>query len=93
MLVWPSACFGCSVKKKIVCLVFVNILGIIKGHLGLRDLLFLGELGESIVRFFSMDLGNPLGMMFGFLWTRSLDHYLHHHSYLIVTCIDLAFLG
>ena len=28
-------------KKKIVCLVFFNILGVIKGHLGSRDLLFL----------------------------------------------------
>ena len=28
-------------NKKIVCLVFFNILGIIKGHLGSRDLLFL----------------------------------------------------
>ena len=28
-------------KKKYVCLIFFNILGIIKGHLGLRDLLFL----------------------------------------------------
>ena len=26
-------------KKKSVCLVFVNMLGIIKGHLGSRDLL------------------------------------------------------
>ena len=36
-------------KKKSVYLVFINILEIIKGHLGLRDLLFLLELGESIV--------------------------------------------
>ena len=72
---------------------FVNILGIIKGHLGLRDLLFLLKLGESIVRHFSMDLGNTLGMRFGLLRTRSLEHYLHHHSHLIVTCFDLAFLG
>ena len=28
-------------QKNCVCLVFVNILGIIKGHLGFRDLLFL----------------------------------------------------
>ena len=28
-------------KKKNVCLVFFNILGVIKGHLGSRDLLFL----------------------------------------------------
>ena len=28
-------------KTKIVCLVFFNILGVIKGHLGSRDLLFL----------------------------------------------------
>ena len=28
-------------KNKIVCLVFFNILGVIKGHLGSRDLLFL----------------------------------------------------
>ena len=80
-------------KKNCVCLVFVNILGIIKGHLGSRDLLFLIKLGESIVRSFSMDLGNTLGMRFGLLHTRSLDHYLHHHSHLIVTCFDLAFLG
>ena len=84
----------CTKKKKnCVCLVFVNILGIIKGHLGLRNLLFLLELSESIVRSFSMDLGNTLGMRFGLLHTRSLDHYLHHHSHLIVTCFDLAFLG
>ena len=80
-------------KKKIVCLVFFNILGVIKGHLGSRDLLFLYKLGESIVRSFSMHLGNTLGMRFGLLRTRSLDHYLHHHSHLIVTCFDLAFLG
>ena len=90
--------FGAKKKRKkkeknCVCLVFVNILGIIKCHLGLRDLLFLCELGESIVPFFSMDLGNTLGMRFGLLCTRSLDHYLHHHSHLIVTCFDLAFLG
>ena len=80
-------------KQNCFCLVFVNILGIIKGHLDLSDLLFLRELGESIVRSFSMDLGNTLGMRFGLLHTRSLDHYLHHHSHLIVTFLDLAFLG
>ena len=40
-----------------------------------------------------MDLGNTLGMRFGLLRTRSLDHYLHHHSHLIVTCFNLTFLG
>ena len=40
-----------------------------------------------------MDLGNTLGMRFGLLRTRSLDHYMHHHSHLIVTCFDLTFLG
>ena len=45
------------------------------------------------MRSFSMDLGNTLGMKFGLLRTRSLDHYLHHHSHLIVTCFDLTFLG
>ena len=40
-----------------------------------------------------MDLGNTLGMRFGLLRTKSLDHYLHHHSHLIVTCFDLTFLG
>ena len=40
-----------------------------------------------------MDLGSTLGMKFGLLRTRSLDHYLHHHSHLIVTCFDLTFLG
>ena len=63
-----------KLKKKIVCLVFFNILGVIKGHLGSRDLLFLYKLGESIVRSFSMDLGNTLGIRFGLLRTRSLDH-------------------
>ena len=42
---------------------------------------------------FSMDLDNTLGMRFGLLRTRSLDHYLHHHSHLIVTCFDLTSLG
>ena len=45
------------------------------------------------MRSFSMDLGNTLGMRFGLLRTKSLDHYLHHHSRLIVTCFDLTFLG
>ena len=45
------------------------------------------------MRSFSMDLGNTLGMRFGLLHTRSLDHYLHYHSHLIVTCSDLTFLG
>ena len=45
------------------------------------------------MRSFSMDLGNKLGMRFGLFRTRSLDHYLHHHSHLIVTCFDLTFLG
>ena len=40
-----------------------------------------------------MDLGNTLGVRFGFLRTRSLDHYLYHYSHLIVTFFDLAFLG
>ena len=62
----------------VFCFIFVT-------HLGLRDLLFPRELSESIVRSFSMDLGNTLGMRFGLLRTRSLDHYLHHHSHLIVT--------
>ena len=51
-------------KKKIVCLLFFNIIGVIKGHLGSRDFLFLLKLGESIVRSFSMDPGNTLGMRF-----------------------------
>ena len=85
--------FDTKKKKKFVSLVFFNILGVIKGHLGSRNLLFLYKLGESIVRSFSMDLGNTLGIRFGLLRTRSLDHYLHHHSHLIVTCFDLAFLG
>ena len=80
-------------KKKIVCLVFFNIFRIIKGHLGSRDLLFLLKLSESIVRSFSMDMGNTLGMRFGLLRTRSWDHYLHQHSHLIVTCFNLEFLG
>ena len=45
------------------------------------------------MRSFSMDLGNTLGMKFELLRTRSLDHYLHHHSHLIVTFFDLTFLG
>ena len=49
-------------------MVFVVILGIITDHLGLRDLLFLWELGESIVQSFSVDLGDTLGVRFGFLW-------------------------
>ena len=48
---------------------------------------------RALYDFFSMDLGNTLGKRFGLLLTRSLDHYLHHHSHLIVTCFDLTFLG
>ena len=33
--------FDAKKKKKKNCLVFFNILGVIKGHLGSRDLLFL----------------------------------------------------
>ena len=95
MLLWPSVYFLLFYvkKKKSICLVLVNILEIIKGNFGLTDLLFLPELGESIVLSFSMDLGGTLGMRFGLLCTRPLDHYLHYHSNLIVTCFDLAFLG
>ena len=41
---------------------------IIRGHLCLRDLLFLWGLGKSIVWSFSMNLGDTLGVRFGFLW-------------------------
>ena len=40
-LLWLFAQNNNNNKNNCFCLVFVNILGIIKGHLGLRDLLFL----------------------------------------------------